>query len=37
LGVCSFYCLLSVFEISERMYPLIDHLRFFASLFFISF
>ncbi|HEY1804242.1 MAG TPA: hypothetical protein VGG45_07145 [Terracidiphilus sp.] len=34
-GVIVFYCLLSVFEISERMYPLVEHLRFFASLFFI--
>jgi hypothetical protein len=34
-GVISFYCLLSVFEISERMYPLVEHLRFFASLFFV--
>jgi hypothetical protein len=34
-GVCSFYCLLSVFETSERMYPLVEHLRFFASLFFV--
>jgi hypothetical protein len=37
LGVCSFYCLLSVFETSERMYPLIEHLRFFASLFAVHF
>lgn len=36
-GVCSFYCLLSVFETSERMYPLVEHLRFFASLFFVHF
>jgi hypothetical protein len=36
-GVCSFYCLLSVFETSERIYPLVEHLRFFASLFFIHF
>ncbi len=34
-GVGLFYCLLSVFEISERVYPLAEHLRFFASLFFI--
>ena len=34
-GVGVFYCLLSVFEISERVYPLVEHLRFFASLFFI--
>jgi hypothetical protein len=37
LGVVGFYCLLSVFEISERVYPLMEHLRFFASLFFIHF
>jgi hypothetical protein len=37
LGVGMFYCLLSVFETSERMYPLVEHLRFFASLFFIHF
>ena len=36
-GVGVFYCLLSVFEISERVYPLVEHLRFFASLFFIHF
>lgn len=34
-GVGVYYCLTSVFEISERMYPLVEHLRFFASLFFI--
>ena len=34
-GVGIFYCLLSVFEISERTYPLVEHLRFFESLFFI--
>jgi hypothetical protein len=36
-GVGAFYCLLSVFEISERTYPLVEHLRYFASLFFIHF
>jgi hypothetical protein len=36
-GVGVFYCLLSVFEISERVYPLVEHLRFFASLFLIHF
>jgi hypothetical protein len=36
-GVLLFYCLLSVFEISERTYPLVEHLRFFASLFFVHF
>ncbi len=34
-GVCSFYCLLSVFETSERTYRLVEHVRFFASLFFV--
>ena len=34
-GVGMFYCLLSVFETSERMYPLVEHLRFFESLFLI--
>ena len=34
-GVGLFYCLLSVFETAERMYPLVEHLRYFASLFFI--
>ena len=37
LGVVAFYLLLSVFEISERVYPLVEHFRFFASLFFIHF
>jgi hypothetical protein len=37
LGVVLFYCLLSVFETSERAYPLVVHLRFFASLFFVRF
>ena len=36
-GVGLFYCLLSVFDTSERMYPLAEHLRYFASLFFIHF
>jgi len=36
-GVGLFYCLLSVFETSERMYPFVEHLRYFASLFFIHF
>jgi hypothetical protein len=36
-GVGLFYCLLSVFDTSERMYPLVEHLRYFASLFFIHF
>ena len=34
-GVGFFYCLLNVFETSERMYPLSEHLRYLASLFFI--
>jgi len=36
-GVCFFYCLLSVFETAERTYPLVEHLRYFANLFFIHF
>jgi hypothetical protein len=36
-GVGLFYCLLSVFETQERMYPLVEHLRYLASLFFIRF
>jgi hypothetical protein len=36
-GVGFFYCMLSVFEISERSYPLIEHLKYLASLFFIHF
>jgi len=35
IGVGLFYCLLNVFVIEERRYALIDHLRFFASLFFV--
>jgi hypothetical protein len=37
LGVCFFYCLLNVFDAEERSYPLIEHLRFLASMFFIRF
>jgi hypothetical protein len=37
LGVVLFYCLISVFVTSERVYPLSAHLRFFASLFCIHF
>jgi hypothetical protein len=36
-GVGLYYCLLSVFETEERIYPLVEHLRYFASLFFIRF
>jgi hypothetical protein len=35
-GVAAFYCVINVFVISERTYPLADYLRFFASLFFIQ-
>ena len=37
LGVILFYCLLDVFGASQRNYPLIEHLRYLASLFFIRF
>lgn len=37
LGVGFFYCLLSVFAIAPRMYSLSEHLRYFASLFFIRY
>jgi hypothetical protein len=36
-GVGLFYCLLSVFETTERVFPLVEHLRFFASLFSVHF
>jgi hypothetical protein len=36
-SVGMFYCLLDVFGSTERNYPLIEHLRFLASLFFIRF
>lgn len=37
LGVGCFYCLLSVFDIDERMYPLAVHVKYLASLFFIHY
>ena len=37
ISVSFFYCLLDVFGSTERNYPLIEHLRFLASLFFIKF
>jgi len=37
LGVGLFYCILNVFEADERVYPLVEHLKFLASLFFIHF
>ncbi|MGD0902863.1 MAG: hypothetical protein ABR924_07965, partial [Terracidiphilus sp.] len=35
LGVGLFYCLLDVFGSEERIYPLSEHFRFLASLFFV--
>lgn len=37
ISVCMFYCLLDIFAKTERNYPLIEHLRYFGSLFFIHF
>ncbi|MFZ0303460.1 MAG: hypothetical protein WAL75_12270 [Terracidiphilus sp.] len=37
LGVGFFYCILNVFDADERAYPLVEHLRYLASLFFIHF
>jgi hypothetical protein len=37
LGVCFFYCVLSVFGDEDRLYPLTEHLKYLASLFFIHF
>jgi hypothetical protein len=37
IGVGLFFCLLNTFVPSEQKYPLIAHLRYFASLFFIHF
>ncbi len=37
VGVGFFYCILNVFDADERMYPLIEHLKYLASLFFIHF
>jgi len=36
-GVGFFYCMLNVFEADERMYPLVEHLKYLAGLFFIHF
>jgi hypothetical protein len=36
-GVCLFFCLLNIFAWSEQKYPLVAHLRYLASLFFIHF
>jgi hypothetical protein len=37
LGVGLFYCILNVFDADEKMFPLIEHLRYLANLFFIHF
>jgi hypothetical protein len=37
LGVCLFFCLLSIFDSTVKDYPFVEHMRFFASLFFIRF
>jgi hypothetical protein len=37
VGVGFFYCILNVFDSDERMYPLVEHLKYLASLFFIHF
>ena len=37
VGVGFFYCILNVFDSDERMYPLIEHLKYLAGLFFIHF
>jgi hypothetical protein len=37
VGVGFFYCILNVFDSDERMYPLVEHLRYLAGLFFIHF
>jgi len=37
VGVGFFYCILNVFDADERMFPLIEHLKYLASLFFIHF
>ena len=36
-GVWFFYCILNVFDADERVYRLVDHLKYLASLFFIHF
>jgi len=37
VGVVFFYCLLNVFACARGSYPLVEHLRYFASLFFIHY
>jgi hypothetical protein len=37
MGVGFFYCILNVFEADERAYPLVEHLKYLAGLFFIHF
>ncbi len=37
LGVGFFYCILNVFDANERAYPLVEHLKYLSSLFFIHF
>jgi hypothetical protein len=37
VGVGFFYCILNVFDSDERAYPLIEHVKYLASLFFIHF
>jgi hypothetical protein len=37
VGVGFFYCILNVFDSDERMYPLVEHLKYLAGLFFIHF
>jgi hypothetical protein len=37
LGIGFFYCILNVFDADERAYPLVEHLKYLASLFFIHF
>lgn len=36
LSVSFFYCLLSIFALTDRQYPLVEHLRFLGHLFFIN-
>ncbi len=37
IGVLMFYCLLNVFSFPGKSYPLVEHLKYLASLFFIHF
>jgi hypothetical protein len=37
VGVGFFYCILNVFDSDERVYPLVEHLKYLAGLFFIHF